>query len=883
MMDRLREVLARLKNLFRRTRQEEDMRAELEFHLQMDVQSRLHRGHGQSEARRHARLQAGSVSSALDEMRDERRFTWLEGTITDLRQSAGALRRNRGFAVVAISALAVAVATNTLIFTLFNGVLLKGLPYPNAERLVRLFEATPRYPKFPVSIGNYLELRRNVQSFEGIGLYTRGDLQLMHGDHPEQMASVRVTADFFPTLGITPMLGRNFTESEMRGEPRVVILSNRLWQSRFDGNPQIIGQTIRLNRQDWTVIGVLPAGFQHIGGAFRSPLQGDTVALWWPLRLDLPGNGQRAWHFTNAVARLKPDSSIAQAREEMKSVSSDLRQRFPDWDDNLNLQIFALKDEVVGSSRETILLLAAAGALVLLIACVNVAGLCVARSLARRKEMAVREALGAGKWRVWRVLLCENLVLGVAGGVAGLLLAIGLSPVWRAVLPQAFPRVHEAKLSYAAAIFAFLAGIATSLLAGLAPALRLTRRDVVDHLNQESRGASHGRESNRLRMLLVAGEAAFAAVLCAAAVLLVHSALRLGARSHGFSPQGVLIFSLSLPVVAYEEQAQRARFYEALAASWRNMPGVQAAGLSTDVPWTGHDENSGFGIPGRANERGGGGHGRYHMATAGYFEALHIPLLDGRNFNEADGAPTAPKVVLVNDSLARRYFAGEKAVGKMLDLWGARRQIVGIVGDIQDRPAGAIAEPAFWFPVSQQNDVNMFAVIRTDGDPLALLPSATRALREMDRELPAAEARSMDDVVGAAMAELSLANWLFQIFAGLALLLAAFGIYGLLSYVVEQRRKEFGIRKALGAMRKDIVWLVVKDGALQAGGGGLVGVLAAPVAGRFLSSLLYGVTATDVLPLLVVPAIMLLVSVASSIVPAIAAARTEAATILRAE
>ncbi|MGH9721019.1 MAG: ABC transporter permease, partial [Bryobacteraceae bacterium] len=701
-MAKLREWVWRLLHTFRAGRLDREMETELRFHLDMEAEAARRRGLPPEEAARAARLRAGDVTGALEEVRDQRGLGWLDGSLADLRQAWVALGRHRGFTAIAATALAFAVAINTLVFAVGFGVILKPLPYPEPDRLVRLYESSQRRPKFPLSMGVYSEYKRESRTLAGVALYTRVDLQLMHGEQPERLPAVRVSHDFFPLLGVAPMLGRNFEESEMVGSPRVVILSHRLWASRFQGDREIVGKTVRLNRESWTIVGVMPPGFQHVGGSFRSPLQGDTVAVWWPLNLDLKEPGRWAFHFTNAVGRLKPGVTIAQAEEDLGHIAEDVKKRYGQWTGNFRATATPLAGEVTGGSRVTVSLLVIAGLLVLLVACANVAGLCIARGLARRKETAIRATLGGGAWRLVRGILAENLVLGIIGGAAGLLLAGALFPLLDSILPLDFPRRHEIRFTALSAGFALLTALATSLIAGILPALRQTRVDPREGLSDESRFGSLSREAARLRSSLVAVEAGFACVLCVCAALLLRSAILLDARDHGFSQDGVLTFQLSLPRTAYAKSDHIERFHREMATRWSALPGVRSVGIGTSLPWTGYDDNTSFTIVGRSTDRTQPmPFGRYQAAGPGYFEALRTPLISGRYFDASD-AKDKPPVLVINESLARRYFPNEQPLGQSIDIFGAKRRIVGVVADVRDRPADLGAEPANWMSMAQQ-------------------------------------------------------------------------------------------------------------------------------------------------------------------------------------
>ena len=879
-MGMLREWLNRAVGVFQRSRLDRQTEEEMRFHLEMEVERAMLNGLPRDEAERQARLHAGAITTAMEEVRDQRGLGWLDGTAMDFRHAWNALRRQPGFLFAAAGALTAAVSINTLIFTMVNGVILRPLPYPTPDRLVRVFEYTPRNPKFAVSIYNYLEDKRANRTLDGIALYFRDDLQLMHGDRAERLTTVRITDDFLPTLGVSPALGRNFTVAELRQSARVVMLSDAIWKSRFQSDPAIVGKTIRLNRENWTVVGVLPAGFQHVGGSYRSPLQGDTVALWAPIGLDLQvENGLRFWHFTNAVARLKPGIPMKAAEEDLNRIMDDLKRRYPDAYARARARVEPLAAEVVGRSSVTVRIVVAAGVLVLLVACINIAGLSLARVLSRRRELAIRQALGGGSWRLIRAVLSENLMIGLIGGTLGAALAAALVPLLRLVLPADFPRLHEIGFSFAALAFAFAAAILTSAIAGLIPALRQLGSDPRDGLTEENRVTAGIHRVTSLRGALVAAEIALSCVLCFGAVLLVRSGHLLGERDHGFDPAHVLTFRVELPSAAYSDAPQLAAFCQNAVDRWRSLPGVKAAGLTTNVPWTGYDENTSFDIPGRPVRPGESIQARFQAGDPGMLPALHMRLLRGRWIEPTDHADAA-KVVVVNDALARRFFDGNP-VGRIVDIWDAKRQIVGVVSDLRDRPADSAAEPAFWFPLAQQPFPNVTAVLRTAGDPLGVTSAARAALDSLDRELPISDVRTMETITSEALAERHFALWLCEAFAALAMALAAVGVYGLLTYVVEQRRREIGIRLALGASRGGVVWTILSNGLFLAGVGTVAGLALAPLAGRMISSLLFGVTAGDPSTLAAAPSLILLIAFLGALAPGWIASRTEPMSALR--
>ncbi len=799
----------------------------------------------------------------------------------DLRFGLRTLRVSPGFAIVAIVTLGLGIGASSAIFSLFHGVLLEPLPYREPERLVRVFETHPSSPKFPVSPLNYGDYRRENRTLEGIGIYTRQDLQLADGGRPVRLSALRVSREFFEVLGFRPALGRVFeAEEEMSEEARVLILSDQLWRSRFQADPGIVGRTLRLDGRAWIVVGVMPAGFQHAGGEYRSMPHGDTVDLWWPVDLN-PARVRRGWHYLNAVARLKPGVTVEQAAQDLNRIAADLEKRYPNSNNNWRIRVHPLSTEIVGPVQAMLMLLMTAVGLLLLIACANVASLMLARATARRREFAVRAAMGAGRWRLVRQVLTESLLLGVLGGALGLVLAAAGVRWLPRLMPEDFPRLHMIRLDAGVLLFAIVASLLTAILFGLPPALQGFRDQLARVLHSEGR-SSGGRGIVRFRNLLVVAEVTLASGLLIASGLLLRSFQELLRTDPGFKPQGVLSFTISLTPVNYAQGATRAAFFAKLKERLEAIPGVTSAGAGSALPWSGWDENSSFTIvgdpPGKREPQG-----RFNAVTPGFFEALGVPLKAGRYPNRADTAQGAPMVV-INESLARKYFADREPLGQKLVLWDQRpNEIVGVVGDVKDSPAALQAEPAFYWAHSQRPFGSLAVAVRTAGDPLSLLPTAREALREIDPELAMADVRTMDSVFAAAHSQRTALLAIMGVFAALALLLCGVGAYGVLAYSVELRQQEIGIRVALGARQFQIFGLVLRQGLLLGTAGLAAGLALAIGLGSLLQSLLYGVHPRDPVTYAGATFVTLVAACAASLIPALRAARSDPMATLRAE
>jgi predicted permease len=690
------------------------------------------------------------------------------------------------------------------------------------------------------------------------------------------LTGVAITSEYFSVLGRAPRLGRAFTDADLRKGIRNVILGARVWHTDFASDPAIVGKTVRLNREAWTVVGVAPEGFQHVGGDYRSPLQGETVDIWLPLLLEQSEGGLRYSHYCNAIARIRPGVSAEQARLELEQLAARYADRYPKagrW----TIRLEPLSSEVTGRSSQVVWLLAGAGGLVLLVACANIAGLSVARAVARRRELSMRRALGASRWQVLRVGLAENLLIGVAGGALGLLLArIGL-PLLRQLLPVDFPRAHEIALTPGGAAFAVGIALGTVLVAGLMAAGNS------DSLQTHHR-VTAGRDSRRLRTTLVVGEIALAGLLCAGTLFLLRSYDQIGGRDHGFDPTGALTFRLTVPRLATDAAGTIGRRYDAIRSQIEAIPGVSSTGASTNLPWSGYDENTGFTIVGRApagNDDDEGG-ARYQAATPGYFEAVGMRLQRGRLFDRTRDVVGQPLVVIVNEAVASRYFPKGDAVGTSINVFGSERQIVGVVSDVKDTPTDVDAKPGLWFPLGQvEFGTVSFAVRTARVDPASLTGAVTAAGHAVDPDLPRADVRTLESHAAAALAARRFAMWLLQAFAALALVLAASGIYGLLAYVVRQRRKELSIRVALGASRTALGTMVLSDGLRMAAAGATCCLLLTPLGGSLLQVFLYNVKSYDLVTIVGAPLALVGSALLASLGPAWSATRTDPAQALR--
>ncbi|MBV9437628.1 MAG: ABC transporter permease [Acidobacteria bacterium] len=809
----------------------------------------------------------------------------MEGLKQDVRYAVRILRRAPGPTVIAVLTLALGIGATTGIFSLVDAILLRPLPYPEPGQLVRVFTVEPTQPHFPVAVADFYDFRQRTSVFSSSALYAERDLDLTLGDRPEHLSGMGVTYEYFRVLGYHPVLGRDFDEKEEhKNNNQVVVLSDRFWRTHFAADPNVVGRTLDLSGQLFTVIGVMPPGVQHVGGDFHTPAHGDTVDLWWPLPLQPHANNNcdRGCHYLNMVARLKAGIAPATASAAMNGVSEQLAREIPGYDSHV--LIVPLKEEIVGRARLLLIILMGTVALLLVIACVNVANLALSRATARYREIAIRSVLGAAGWRIIRQLLTESFLLAFLGCGFGLVLAEGGVRGLVALSPKRLPRLQLVHIDTQVLLFAVIVTALTALLFGLAPALALARTDPNASLKDGDRTATSGGTRAHLRGALVTSEVALALILLTGAGLLLRTFVNLEHVSPGFNPAGALTFHIDLPAKRYPEPPARIHFYQNLAERLRALPGVQSVGIGSDIPWTGYDENTDFGIVGVPSDPNRSPEARYHFASPEYFRALGIPLLAGRFFELTD-APKAQPVVIVNNSLAQRYFPGQDPIGKRLNLWGVKNvMIVGVIADIKDSPDAPSTKPAFYWPDWQFSDGGeRIVTLRAEGNLDALAAELPQQVLALDKDLPITDVKPLEEVGAHAVSTAKFSLVLVGAFAGLALVLAAIGIFGVVSYSVTQRTHEIGIRMALGASQENVLGMILKQGAILGAFGVGVGLVAALALTRVMRGLLYRVSASDPWTFLAVALGLVAITLIACYIPARRALRVEPLAALRYE
>jgi len=806
----------------------------------------------------------------------------MESLLGDIRYALRNLLRRPGFTLIAVITLAVGIGANTAIFSAIHALLLKPLPFPELDRVVAIWDKFPSRGVMhnEVTVANYLDWQSQTQSFEQLALYRWWNANLTGIDPPERIQGFLVTANYLDALGMKPIMGRNFfAEENQPGKDAVAIITHSLWQRRFGGDPNILNKTITINSVVRTIVGVMP---EH----FNFPKGGEVYA---PLSMTPELMKSRGSHGYYVVGRLKPGASIVSSQAEIDNIMARLEQQFPETNKGWGSTVFPIVADTVRLYDTALWIMMAAVGFVLLIACANVANLMLARATGRQREIALRTALGASRWRIVRQLLTESVIVALIGGALGMLIGFWGIDALRAANPgdaaRFAPGWYQLGINFPVLLFTLGLSVFSGIVFGLAPALQVSKPNLNDSLKEGSRQTSGS--SHRLRSSLVVLEVALSLMLLVGAGLLGRSFLALLKTDPGFNSDNVITMNLVLPVVKYKEESQRAAFYQDLVQRVKANPGVESAALVNYLPLGGANSSDSYLVEGLPEPAPGQEYdGRYRVATPDYFRTMGIPLVRGRGFTDQDKAGATP-VVIVNETLARKHWPGGDAIGKRIRFYGPLErapwlEIVGVVKDVKHELNIPI-EPEYYLPHAQDSWSSMVLVARTSVEPSSLAAALRQQVWAIDKDQPVFDVKTMQEVRSSSVALYSFSSVMLGIFAVVALLLASVGIYGVMAFAVTQRTQEIGIRMALGARTVDVLKLVVKHGMKLALLGMVIGLAGSWAITRFLEKMLVGVEPTDVLTFSAVSAFLLLAAFVACYLPARRATKVDPLVALRYE
>jgi putative ABC transport system permease protein len=876
----LRGWLLRLGELFRKGPREKELAAEMESHLAMHIEDNLHAGMSAEEARRQALIKLGGIEQTKENYRERRGIPFLETALQDLRYGARMLLKNPGFTAVAVLTLALGIGANTAIFSIVNGVLLQPLPYPHPEQLAVVARTAPRFDHpVPVSGPNFLDWRARARQFRFLAGFDGRGFTVMLGNEPELVLGAAVSPNFLSVLEVAPILGRNFVEQEEHtGNDHIALITHAFWKERLGADPGWIGRILTINNQPFTVVGILPHDFRYV-------MMGDAQ-IFIPLNLEKTLRGN---NFMSVIGRMKQGVSLRQAQSEMDSIARALAKEYPADDAEQGAIVIPMLSRVGHRIREALLIMLAAVALVLLIACANVGNLLLAQGVRRRGEIAVRSALGAGAGRLVRQCVTESVLLGLLGCALGLLVGYFGLQAFLVLSPGNVPRLEEIQISLPVLLFSLAIATFASILFGLVPAARISRMNLADCLKEGSTRATSGAERGLVRQSLVVAEIALSLVLLAGAGLAVRSFMKLLSADPGYDSRNLLTFYLGPPV---RRAAQAEDFYRRVLERMSAIPGVLSVAMSHSIP-PGGEEVDGPVItsehpdmdPNHAPDI------VYNPISPNYFRTMRLPLLAGREFSSADVHGASPAVIL-NEAAARSLFPGESAVGLRVKLGAddltAWWTVVGVVADERYFGWDSDRTPTAYLPASQilqdgMPDYDAAIILRTNSEPLSFLPAVRSAMASIDSHMALLGPESMEQRLGHTFAPHRFNMALLTAFASLALLLASVGIYGVMTQFVAQRTHEIGVRMALGARPREVARLVLGQGVRLALLGLAIGMVVAAASTRLIRSLLYGVSASDPMTFVFVASLLMGVVLVACLVPACRAMRVDPIVALRYE